>query len=544
MARSKGVCSAIKKNSSASAPKPADNRDARAETSSSCAPSGNRASESVDFEAAARFAAIVDSSDDAIICKNLDGVIVFWNRSAARLFGYRANEIIGKPMTVLIPRDRLLEEDLILQRLRRGERIDRYQTVRVAKDGRLLDVSISVTPVHDQQGRVTGAAKIVRDIMSARVAEQELRDSEARTRAIVRTAADAIITIDDRGIVESANPAAERLFGYRESELIGKNVSLLMPEPFSSEHDRYLKRYAKTGRAKIIGIGREVAGLKKDGSIFPMGLAVSELRLAGRRMFTGIVHDLTDRRRLEREIIEASGNEQRRIGQDLHDGLCQQLAGVGFGVELLARRLETRSPADAAAARKLGENVRDAITQARQLARGLNPVNLDRLGLAASLKDLTDKIAETCKIKCAFSTSGEIPTINGSNATHLYRIAQEAVNNANRHGKATRIALHLAVARGTLTLTVTDNGCGFPREEAMQSRGGTDLQSAPRLAAGGMGLHSMNYRARLMGGAFNISPAPRGGTVVTCIVPLKPDPSADPTEKAPDRKDRAVARRN
>jgi signal transduction histidine kinase len=245
-------------------------------------------------------------------------------------------------------------------------------------------------------------------------------------------------------------------------------------------------------------------------------------------MFTGIVHDLTLRRRLEREIVEASGNEQRRIGQDLHDGLCQQLAGVGFGVENLAKHLEARSPADAAAARKLGEYVKEAITQARQLARGLNPVNLDRLGLAASLKDLSDKISETTGINCKMTSSGDLPNIGGNTATHLYRIAQESVNNATRHGKAKRIVLQLAANEASLTLSVTDNGIGFPTENAIESGGGTDSPAASQLASGGMGLHSMSYRARLMGGTFSVGPGKRGGTVVVCTVPFKADAAGLP----------------
>ena len=477
----------------------------------------------VDAEAAGRLSVIMDSSNDAIICKNLQGIILTWSRSAERIFGYRGAEIIGKSIALLIPRDRRLEEELILQRLSRGEKIEHYETIRRCKGGRPINALVSVSPIFDERGEVAGATKIVRDITPWRTAEQALRDSEARTTTIVRTLADAIITIDERSIIESANPAAESLFGYRESEIIGKKLNMLMPEPFTSNHDRYVRKYLKTGKGKIIGVGREVVGLRKDGSIFPMRLAVSEMRVGGRRMFTGIIHDLTLRRQLEREIVEASGNEQRRIGQDLHDGLCQQLAGVGFGVEILAKQLEGHSPKDAISARKLGVLVRDAITQARQLARGLNPVNLDRLGLAASVKDLADKVSDMCRVKCIMTTSGDIPMIGGNTATHLYRIAQEAVNNATRHGKATRIVIHLSEARGLLTMTVTDNGIGFPEDEELQSAGGTDLTTA-QLPIAGMGLHSMSYRARLMSGSLTVGSGKRGGAILTCTVPLKNEP--------------------
>ncbi len=158
-----------------------------------------------------------------------------------------------------------------------------------------------------------------------RQAQAALRDSEARLRAILETAVEGIITIDERGIIESVNAAAERIFGFPAAQLVGQNVSRLMPSPYRDEHDGYLANYLHTGEAKIIGIGREVAGQRKDGTIFPMDLSVSEVRQADRRLFTGFVRDITERKHLEKEISEISNREQQRIGQDLHEGLCQQL---------------------------------------------------------------------------------------------------------------------------------------------------------------------------------------------------------------------------
>src|SRR5688572_26551260 len=149
--------------------------------------------------------------------------------------------------------------------------------------------------------------------MSERSAtEQALTESEARTRAILDAAVDAIITIDERGRVESMNPAAERLFGYPAAEVLGQNVKMLMPEPYRHEHDGYLHNYLSTGQRKIIGIGREVVGLRKDGSTFPMDLAVSEVRLGARRLFTGIVRDITERKKAEEQLRFYAGELQAR----------------------------------------------------------------------------------------------------------------------------------------------------------------------------------------------------------------------------------------
>jgi PAS domain S-box-containing protein len=255
-------------------------------------------------EASKYLAAIVESSDDAIVSKNLSGIITSWNNGAERIFGYRANEIIGRSIKTLIPPDLHSEEDSILDRLRCGERIERFETRRQRKDGNLIDVSLSVSPVKDAHGEVMGAWKIARDRTERKRADErqkvlvaKLRDSENRMRAIVNTAQNGIITIDDKGTIESLNPAAERIFGYNAEETVGRNVNMLMPEPFRGEHDFYLKNYLDTGQAKVIGIERELTGLRRNGSTFPMEFTVSEIAMAGRRMFVGVVHDITNRMR-------------------------------------------------------------------------------------------------------------------------------------------------------------------------------------------------------------------------------------------------------
>ena len=172
-----------------------------------------------------------------------------------------------------------------------------------------------------------------------RQAASDLRDSAERLRAILETAVEGIITIDERGIIESFNLAAERIFGYKANEVIGRNVSVLMPSPHREQHDTYLGNYLRTGHAKIIGIGREIVARRKNGTVFPMDLSVSEVQLADRRLFTGFIRDITGRKRLEKEILEISEREQRRIGQDLHDGLCQHLAGIELMSQVLEQKL-------------------------------------------------------------------------------------------------------------------------------------------------------------------------------------------------------------
>ena len=292
--------------------------------------------------------------------------------------------------------------------------------------------------------------------------ESELLDTAARLRGIVDTAVDGIITIDERGIVETINPAAERVFGYAAEEVIGHNVSMLMPEPYRSEHDGYLDHYHKTGERRIIGIGREVRGRRKDGSEFPMDLAVSAANVGQRRIFTGLVRDITERKRLEQEILEISDHEQRRIGADLHDDLCQRLAGIRFSCDALRNSLG-KIPAAGVSDRveKIGARVSEAIDRTRMLARGLSPVALEANGLASALQELIAGMRQLFGIDCRFKSKGDIPVTDAMRATHLYRIAQEAINNALKHGRPTKMLVSLERRGGKGTLTIHDNGVGF-----------------------------------------------------------------------------------
>jgi PAS domain S-box-containing protein len=340
-----------------------------------------------------------------------------------------------------------------------------------------------------------------------KLAEAALRDSEERLRAILQTAVEGIITIDDRGTIESLNPAAEKIFGYQAQEVVGQSVKRLMPTPYRDEHDTYLANYLRTGRARIIGIGREVLGLRKDGTVFPMDLSVSEVRLAHKRLFTGFVRDISDRKRLEKEVLQISELEQRRIGQDLHDGLCQQLAGIELMSEVLKQKLSRTSPTAAAQAAKIAEVVRAAIGETRMLARGLSPVDVESNGLMSALQELASNTEQLFRVACRFECPRPVLVRDHAAATHLYRIAQEAINNAIKHGKARQIALRLTARKDQANLAVIDDGCGFVAKPK-QTRG--------------MGLRIMQYRAGMIGASLEIRPAKGRGILVSCT--FKTDP--------------------
>jgi two-component system CheB/CheR fusion protein len=336
------------------------------------------------------------------------------------------------------------------------------------------------------------------------VKESDLRDREARLRAILDTAVEGIITIDERGSIESFNAASEKIFGYTADEVIGKNVNVLMSTPHRERHDGYLENYKHTGHARIIGIGRETIAKRKDGTLFPIDLSVSEVKLSDRRIFTGFVRDVSERKRLEREILEISEREQRRIGQDLHDGLCQHLAGIEMLSQVLAQKLEPKFKAAAGRAHEIAKAVRAGISQTRLLAGGLSPVTLEAEGLMAALAELALNTEKMFGVNCHLICPAVVKFDNYAAATHLFRIAQEAVSNAIKHGKANKISIQLTEDASHIRLRVDDNGKGFPEKFT----GGS-----------GMGLRIMQSRIGMVGGSLSIEQRPTGGASVIFSAP-------------------------
>jgi PAS domain S-box-containing protein len=241
-------------------------------------------------------AAIVDSADDAIIAKDTNGVIQSFNAAAERLFGYKASEIIGRPVRVLIPADRQSEEDDILARIRRGDKVDHFETIRVAKDGTLRHVSLTISPVRNDAGEIIGASKIARDIGERRSAES----AKAYLAAIVESSDDAIISKDLDGIIQSCNRSAERLFGYPASELIGRPVRILIPADRQSEEDHILDSVRRGKRVDHF----ETVRLTREGQPIDVSLTVSPVRDEAGRIIgvSKIARDITERKRAAAEL--------------------------------------------------------------------------------------------------------------------------------------------------------------------------------------------------------------------------------------------------
>jgi two-component system sensor kinase FixL len=337
-----------------------------------------------------------------------------------------------------------------------------------------------------------------------RIAQQTaaLKEREYRFQAVVNTAVDAILTIDTDGIIESFNPAAEKMFGYRASEAIGQSVNLLMPSPHREHHDEYIRRYRETNVPHVIGTTRELQAVRKDGSLFPIRLSVAEIDRMG--LYTGIVRDITEERRLQEEVVRIATLEQRRIGQELHDHLQQELTGLGLLAQSLAEELVSGEHPAAGAAARLAQGISDAHAHVRALAQGLVPADIDADGLVEALRRLASGMEETDAVHCRFEQHGSIESLDDAAATQLYRIAQEAANNAVKHASANAVTIRLGGDDQGVALEVRDDGIGMPRHPPTE----------------GVGLRIMEHRCSLLGARLLVGACEGGGTLVRCFVPL------------------------
>ncbi len=382
-----------------------------------------------------------------------------------------------------------------------GRRITDFDHDLVFPDGRVITLLANTAPLLDEHGNVRGVVGSYMDISERKRAETALRDREARLAAILNTATDAIITINHKGIIQSVNAAAERLFGYTAAETIGQNVQMLMPSPYREQHDRYLERYLQSGKQHIMGIGREVEGQRKDGSIFPMELALSEV--GHLKLFTGFVRDISRRKELEREVVEVASQEQRRIGQDLHDSVSQELTALSMIAGGLVEALQSDPAQASRLAARLVVGLQRSQQELRAVMRGLLPVSVDAEGLMAALSDLAQRTQQEGKVRCGFDCPNPILVADNLVATQLYLIAQEAARNAVKHARCTNISISVR-ADHCLRLRVQDDGIG--------------LTSRMTEDHGGLGLRVMRNRAAIIGATLTIEPAKPAGTVVTCAL--------------------------
>jgi PAS domain S-box-containing protein len=340
------------------------------------------------------------------------------------------------------------------------------------------------------------------------VPEAPLLSMEAKYRALVeQIPAVVFMAYLDKGIGEAyVSPQIETALGFSQSEWLEDPVRW-----YQQIHPDDKMRWSVEA-AEMFLSGKPLRSayrvMARDGRVLWFQCEAKMIRRDdGRPWFIhGVGFDITERKILEEAILEISAREQRRIAQDLHDGLGQHLTGVAFMSKVLEEKLSDKSLPEAVEAAKIVKMVNQAIDYTRQLARGLHPVAAEPQGLMSALKKWASEVEELFHIGCSFRCDKRLSIHDANLATHLYRIAQEAVNNAIRHGKSTNIVISLSGKNGTGTLMIRDDGEGFPKKQATQP---------------GVGLSIMNYRADMVGGSLKVQPNEGRGVVVTCVFPLR-----------------------
>jgi two-component system sensor kinase FixL len=464
-------------------------------------------------------AAITDASDDAIIAADLGGAIATWNRGAERLYGYTSQEIMGRSISILVPPGQSDELPAVLARVSAGERVEPYETVRRAKDGQLVDVSLTVSPIKDATGQIVGACVMARDLTARKRAGVALRTSELRWRSVIDSAVDGIIVIDAKGRVEAFNRGAERLFGYRALEVIGRNVHMLMPSPYHEEHDGYLARYLTTGEQKIIGIGREVTGLRRDGTTFPLHLSVGEMAIGGERKFTGILHDLSARVHIEAQLREQAALV--RLGEMaavIAHEVKNPLAGVRGAIQVIGTRLPKESK-DVAMIREIMARI-DALNELMQdlllCARPPKPKQapVDIVALVGMTADLLRSNPALIGVRVEVDGSA-LPILADAD---LLKIVFEnlLVNSAHAMRGRGTIQVDVALSDSTCQIAFRDSGPGIPAD--VRDKIFTPFFTT-KARGSGLGLPTAKRLIEAHRGTISITCPPDGGTTVTVHLP-------------------------
>lgn len=485
---------------------------------------------------AARFADIVESTEDAIVTKTLDGIVTSWNPAAERIFGHSADAMIGKPISVLAAPGREDEMPGILDRIKAGERFDHYQTERRHRDGSVVQVSLTVSPIRDERGQIVGASKIARDIGAAKRAESDLVRQEAYLRSILETVPDAMIVIDKHGVIESFSAAAERQFLYTADEVRGRNVSLLMPSPHREIHDSYLERYLTTNERRIIGIGRVVAGQRRDGSTFPMELSVGEVRQGPDRRFIGFVRDLTERQSTDRRVQELQAElthvsrltEMGQMASGLAHELTQPLTAASNFLSAAKRLLARPDEASNARAKAALDSSTAQIARAGEIIRRLRAF-VKKADAEHSAENVVSLIEEASAlaliganergVTVRFQLSANLPDVLVDRIqiqqvlVNLVRNAVEAMEQSPRR--------ELTIATGTaepslVSVRVIDTGPGIAPEIADKLFHPFVTTKAQGM---GVGLSICRSIVEAHGGRLWAEPGPVGGTIFCFTIP-------------------------
>lgn len=483
----------------------------------------------------------MEAAVDGIIVIDADGYVQTYNKACERLFGYAAAEVVGRNVKMLMPSpDRERHDSYISNYKHTGERkiigIGR-EVVGRRKDGSTFPMDLAVAEA--RHGGDHAFVGIIRDISERKRAETELREREARMRSILDTAPDAIVVIDEAGTVQSFSVSASRLFGYKPEEVIGKNVRILMPSPYREEHDSYIRRYLDTGERRIIGIGRIVVGRRKDGTTFPMELAIGELRLQDRRLFTGFIRDITERQQAERRLqdlqaqlthvsrVSDMGAMATAFAHELNQPLGAAMNYLNAVRRWLEQSSEVRAPrmlegtqravAEVARASQIIQRIRQFIAKGRTERAWGKLGKLVEESAALALVGTADR-----PVNIHLQIPSGLPEVHMDRVqiqqvlTNLIRNAVEAMAESPKR----EVAVSALAADGTVEIAVADTGPGIAPEVARELFKPFVTTKSTGM---GVGLSICRSIVQSHGGELRAEGNPAGGATFRFTLPLNPN---------------------
>ncbi len=496
--------------------------------------------------AAGLLTSIIDSSDDAIISKRLDGVITSWNGSAERLFGYTAEEAIGHPITMLIPPDRLDEEATIIEQIKRGERVDHYETIRLRKDGTLVHLSLTISPVKDAHGQIIGASKVARDITKRKQTELELTE---RAR-LLDLSNDAIMVRDGDDRITYWNKSASELYGFSREEAIGRVTHELLqtdfPEPLDQLREQLhrdrrwsgeLVHTCKNG-SQIVVVSRWALDRDHDGNPknvletnnditeqkrLESGLRGSEerLRILANELENQVqvrTHQLEQRnlevlqqseqlRELSNRLQQTQDYERRRIARELHDSAGQVITVLGLNLASIAQRAGRKANVQGTI-EESRELVLQLSKEIRTLSYLLHPPLLDENGLPGAIQWYIEGLAERSSLKSELIIPSDFGRLSKDIEVAIFRIVQECLTNIHRHSGSKSAVIRLSRKGETVFLEIQDEGKGIPAEKLMKIQGHRT----------GVGITGMCERVRQLKGTIDIQ-SNANGTKISITLP-------------------------
>ena len=453
-----------------------------------------------------RLAAIVESSEDAIVSKNMDGVITDWNEGASRMYGYSAGEVVGKHISILAPAELEGEVTEVLARIRRLESVRHLETVRVTKDGRRLDISLTASPIKDRSGSVIGASIISRDITDRKRADVMRRESEERFRMLADAAPVMVWVSGPDGLCTFFNQQWLNFTGRTMEQEMGNGWA---EGVHPADHQPCLDYYISSFNARR-SFTMEFR-LKRDDGQYRWVVDSGVPRFAPNGDFAGYIGscvDISERKQNEQalhhltvRLFMLQDEERQRVAAELHDGLGQSLAIIKNRAQMGLRN-QTNTDRIMEQLEEISATATASILEVREIAHNLRPYELDRLGLGAAIESMVERVSNSTSISLSADLERMEDLLSPEAETSVYRIVQEALNNVIKHSNATAARIEIRTSGKQMTISVQDNGVGI----AASAGNGEN--------AGGIGLAGIAERARGLGGFFEISSQPEGGTTL------------------------------